>query len=79
MGIEKVLVPNKIYFREENCKYFIVYLHNGHRVKTLHIMLPKTSPYVESYDGQSNWMHFLKMKMILKTEFIASLITIKNF
>ena len=22
-------------------------------------MFPKTSAYVESYDGQTNWMHFL--------------------
>ena len=22
-------------------------------------MLPKTAPYIKSYDGQSKWMHFL--------------------
>ena len=29
-----------------------------HKVKTLHMMLPKTSGYVESYDRQTKWMHF---------------------
>ena len=25
----------------------------------LHIMVSKTSAYVKSYDGQTNWMYFL--------------------
>ena len=29
------------------------------KVKQLHIILPKTSSYVKSYDGQTKWMHFL--------------------
>ena len=37
------------------------YLYNDHKVKPLHIMLPKTSAYVKSYDGQTKLMHFLKM------------------
>ena len=45
--IEKVLVSNKIYFGEKNYKYFIGYLFNDHKVKPLHIMLPKTSAYVK--------------------------------
>ena len=32
---------NKFY-----CKYFISYFYNNHKVKSLHIMLPKTSAYV---------------------------------
>ena len=50
--IEKVLVSNKIFFGEKN-KYFIGYLLNGKKVKTLSIMLPKTSAYVKSYDEQT--------------------------
>ena len=42
VDIEKVLVSNKISFG---------YLHNDNKVKPLHIMLPKTSAYVKSYDG----------------------------
>ena len=34
-------------------KYFIGYLYNEYKVKPLHIMLPKTSVYVESYEGQT--------------------------
>ena len=34
-------------------------MHNDNKVKALHIMIPKTSPYVKSYDGQIKWMHFL--------------------
>ena len=33
------------------------------KVKSLHIMLPKTSAYVKSYGGQTKWMHFL-LKMM---------------
>ena len=32
---------NKFY-----CKYFISYFYNDHKVKALHVMLPKTSAYV---------------------------------
>ena len=49
--IEKVLVSNKISFGEKNYKYFIGYLYNDNKVKPLHIMLPKTSPYIKSYDA----------------------------
>ena len=54
-----MLVPNKIYFGEKDVKYFIGYFYNDHEVKPLHIMLPKTNTYVESYDGQTKWMYFL--------------------
>ena len=41
--IEKVLVSKKISFGEKNYKYFIGYLYDKHKVKPLHIMLPKTT------------------------------------
>ena len=41
--IEKVLVSNKISFGEKSFKYFIGYFYNDHKVKPLHVMLPKTS------------------------------------
>ena len=53
LDIEKVLVSNKISFGEKNDKYFIGYLYNDHKVKPLHIMLPKTSTYVKSYNRQT--------------------------
>ena len=49
---EKTLVPNKIYFGENNYGYCFGSLYNDHKVKPLHIMLPKTTAYVNSYDGQ---------------------------
>ena len=52
VDIKKALVSNKVSFGEKK-KYFIGYLYNDHKVKTLYIMLPKTSAYVESYDGQT--------------------------
>ena len=56
---EKILVSSKIFSGEKNYKYFIGYLHNVHKVKPLHIILPKTSAYVKSYDGQTKWIYFL--------------------
>ena len=37
---------------DENCKYFIGYLYNDHKVRPLHIMLPERGAYVKSYEGQ---------------------------
>ena len=59
VDIEKVLVSNKISSNEKNYKYFIGYLYNDYKVKPLHIMLPKMSAYVKSYDWQTKWMYFL--------------------
>ena len=58
LDIEKALASNKISFGEKTYKYFIGYLYNN-LVKPLHIMLPKTSTYVNIYDGQTEWMYFL--------------------
>ena len=49
LDIENVLVSNKISSG---------YLHNDYTVKPLNIMLPKTSAYVKSYDGETKWMYF---------------------
>ena len=55
VDIEKVLVSNKISFGE---KYFIIYIYNDDKFKPLHIMLPKTSAYVKSYNEKNKWMYF---------------------
>ena len=44
---------------EKNFKYFVGYLYNNNKVKPLNVMLPKTSAYVKSHDGQNKWMYFL--------------------
>ena len=59
VDIEKVLVSNKTFFSEKNCKCFIGYLYNDNKVKPVNIMHPKTSAYVKGYDGQTKWMYFL--------------------
>ena len=61
---------------------------------TLHIMLPKTSAYVKSYDGETKWIYFLiddddllekyntiwnKVSADKKKNLIASLSTRKSF
>ena len=33
-------------------------MYNDHNVKPLHVMLPKTSCYAQSYDGQTKWIYF---------------------
>ena len=34
-------------------------MYNDSKVKSLHIMLPKTSAYVKSCDGQTKWIYLL--------------------
>ena len=59
VDIEKALVSNKFYFGEKNYKFFTGYLYNDDKFNPLHIMLPETSVYLKSYDGQTKWMNFL--------------------
>ena len=40
-------------------KKIIGYLYHDHKVKPLHMILPKASGYVESYEEQTKWMYFL--------------------
>ena len=47
--IEKVLV----FLAKKPINTFLVTCINDRKVKTLHIMLPKASAYVEHYDGQT--------------------------
>ena len=54
-----MLVSKKISSGEESCKYFIAYLYNDNKVNLLHVMLPKTSAFVNSYDGQTKWIYLL--------------------
>ena len=95
IDIVNVLVSSKISSGENNDKYFIGYLYDDYRIKSLYIMLPKTSAYVKSYEGQTNWMYFFiedddllekyntiwdKFSAgIIKKELIVNLFKIKNF
>ena len=53
------MISRKISFGEKSYKYFISYLCDNHKVKPIHIILPKPSAYVKSYDEQTKWTHFL--------------------
>ena len=44
---DNVLVSNKISTGEKKYKYFIGCLDDDYKIKSLHIMLPKTSAYVK--------------------------------
>ena len=57
--VENASVSSKISAGEKSYKYFIGYLYDDNEIKPLHIMLPKMSAYVKSYDGQIKWMYFL--------------------
>ena len=35
---------------EKNCKYFICYLYDDYKIKSLQIILPETKAYVKDYD-----------------------------
>ena len=59
VDIENILVSNEVSFGKKNYKYFISYLLNNDKVRTLHIMLPKKKVNVKSYNGQTKLMYFL--------------------
>ena len=50
IDIDKLLVCGKISSGEKNYKYFIDYLYNDQKIKTLQAMLPKTSANVKIYE-----------------------------
>ena len=50
VDIKKALVTSKISFGGKNYKYFIGYLYDNHKVEPLHIMLPKSTTCVKSFD-----------------------------
>ena len=48
-------------------KYFNGYLDHDYKIKALHIILPKTSAHVKSYDGETKWIYlFIEDDKLLK-------------
>ena len=71
------------FFWRKECKYFIGYKDNDHKIKPSCIMPQKTSAHVKSYDGEKNWRIFLLKMMIYWKNirvFVIKLVTllIKN-
>ena len=69
-------------------------MRNDKKVKPFHIIIPKTSAPVKSFDGQTKWIYFLiegdkllekcnticnKVSADIKKNLIASMSAIKNF
>ena len=46
-----MLVSEKISYGKKIYEYFMGYLYDDYNVKSLHIMLRKTSAHVKIYDG----------------------------
>ena len=69
-------------------------MHNDKKVEPFHIIIPKTSASLKSFDGQTKWMYFFiegdkllekcnticnKVSADIKKNLIASMSAIKNF
>ena len=57
--LRKYQYPTKFLLVKKTIKYLYNHLYNDHKVKSLHIMLPKRSAYIKIHDGQTKWMYFL--------------------
>ena len=58
VGSSKILVSGKFELNDDNCKYFIGYLHDD-VIKPLCIILPQMSGYIKYFDNGRNNMSFL--------------------
>ena len=56
MNIDNTLISDKIFSGENNYKYLIDYKDDVYKIKTLSLILPKSSTYVKSYDFKTKWM-----------------------
>ena len=45
--------------KKKSYKYFVGYLYNDNKVKSLQIMFHKTRGYIKSYNGQTKSIYFL--------------------
>ena len=54
VDIEKIQESSIVSSGKRIYKYFIGYKDHDHKIKPLHIMLPKTSAYMKSFEGETN-------------------------
>ena len=59
LDIVNITISSKVSSGENHYIYFIGYKDNDYEIKISGIMLPKTSTYVKSYDGETKCMIFL--------------------
>lgn len=58
VDIANILRSSMISSGEKSFKYFIGYKYNAYyKIKSLHIMFPKTSTYVKFYDSETKWIN----------------------
>ena len=43
----------------KNYKYISGYKDDDHKIKSVCILLSKTSAYIKRFDGETKWMYFL--------------------
>ena len=51
-------MSKRIFSGEKNYKCFIGHMVDDCKIKPSRILLPKTSAYVKSYDGETKWIYF---------------------
>ena len=68
LDINNVQLTSMVSSGEKNYEFFIGYKdHDDYKIKPLHIMLPKTSTYLKSYDRETKQMNiFIKDASLLK-------------
>ena len=68
LDINNAQLTSMVSSGEKNCELFIGYKdHDDYKIKPLHLMLPKTSTYLKSYDRETRRMNFfIKDASLLK-------------
>ena len=51
-------------FLARNCKYFIGYIDDNYKIKPFSVILPKTSLYIKSYDGETKLTFRIKSAIV---------------
>ena len=52
-----MLISDKFSCGEKSYNLFIGYMDHNCKIKSVSIILPKTSAYSKSYDGKTKWMY----------------------
>ena len=68
IDINNIMISSMVSSGEKNYKYFTGYTDDAYKINPLRVILPKLSPYIKSYDGETNWMKcFIKNDDLLNT------------
>ena len=67
--IDNIFTSKRIFSSKNNYKYFIGYI-NDYKIKLFSIILPKTSAYVKTFDGETKSIYFMIEDEELLKEYI---------